>query len=360
MRDAVTSAKAAGPTTDGPTADDRAVGLWLLLCGAMIFAMAVIGAITRLTESGLSIMEWAPLTGVLPPLTQAEWERVFALYRQIPEYREVNRGMSLDEFRSIFWWEWAHRLWGRLIGLVFAAPFLWFLLRRRLRPGLAPHLCAMLALGGLQGLIGWYMVASGFAQRTDVSQYRLVIHLLLACAIYVYILWVAFGLLEPRPPDNPDRRAAALRLALTGLAVLVLITIASGGFVAGLNAGFIYNSFPLMEGRLVPANYRDLSPWHRNLFENPAAVQFNHRLLASLSLAVAAGLWVWARGLTLARPARRAVALVSAMALVQMGLGVATLLLVVPVWLAALHQAGALALLTLAVRARHRLRPEAA
>ncbi len=363
MRDPMTSAGTPGPTA-GDRPDDRAVGLWLLLCGAMIFAMAVIGAITRLTESGLSIMEWAPLTGALPPLTQAEWERVFALYQQIPEYQEVNRGMSLDEFRSIFWWEWAHRLWGRLIGLVFAAPFLWFLLRRRLRPGLAPHLCAMLALGGLQGLIGWYMVASGFAQRTDVSQYRLVVHLLLACAIYVYILWVAFGLLEPRPSESPDRRpdrpTAALRLAVTGLAALVLITIASGGFVAGLDAGFVYNSFPLMEGRLVPANYGDLSPWHRNLFENRAAVQFNHRLLASLSLVVAAGLWVWARGMTLGRPARRAVALVSAMALVQMGLGVATLLLVVPVWLAALHQAGALALLTLAVRARHRLRPEAA
>jgi cytochrome c oxidase assembly protein subunit 15 len=336
---------------------DRAVGLWLLVCAAMVFAMFVIGAITRLTESGLSIMEWAPVSGILPPLSEAEWERVFAIYRQIPEYQEVNRGMTLAEFREIFWWEYIHRLWGRLIGFVFALPFLWFLLRGRLRRGLAPHLVAIFALGALQGLAGWIMVASGFADRTDVSQYRLVIHLLLACAIYLYVLWTAFGLLEPAPPESADPGTAALRRGLGGLVLLVLVTIASGGFVAGLDAGFIYNTFPLMDGRLVPADYGALAPWHLNLFENHAAVQFNHRVLAVLSLAVTAALWLKARPMTLGAPARRAANLTLAMAVVQLALGIAALLLVVPVWLGALHQAGALALITLALWTWHRLRP---
>ena len=339
---------------------DRAVGIWLLACGAMIYAMFVIGAITRLTESGLSIMEWAPISGILPPLSEAEWERVFALHRQIPEYQDINRGMSLAEFREIFWWEYIHRLWGRLIGFVFALPFLWFLLRGRLRKGLAPHLAAIFALGALQGLAGWFMVASGFAEQEDVSQYRLVIHLLLACAIYLYVLRTAMGLLEPAPPDNPDPRTPALRLATGGLVLLVLVTVASGGFVAGLNAGLVYNSFPLMDGRLVPADYGALAPWHLNLFENHAAVQFNHRVLAMATLAATALLWLRARRLALGAAARRAADLTLAMAAVQLCLGIATLLLVVPVWLGALHQAGAVALLTLALWTWHRLRSSAA
>ena len=342
------------------TGHDRAVGIWLLACGAMIYAMFVIGAITRLTESGLSIMEWAPFSGILPPLSEAEWERVFALYRQIPEYQDLNRGMTLAEFREIFWWEYLHRLWGRLIGVVFALPFLWFLLRGRLRKGLAPHLAAIFALGALQGLAGWFMVASGFAEQEDVSQYRLVVHLLLACAIYLYVLRTAMGLLEPAPPDNPDPRTPALRLAMGGLVLLVLVTVASGGFVAGLNAGLVYNSFPLMDGRLVPADYDLLAPWHLNLFENPAAVQFNHRVLAMATLAATALLWLRARRLALGAAARRAADLTLAMAAVQLSLGIATLLLVVPVWLGALHQAGAVALLSLALWTWHRLRSSAA
>jgi cytochrome c oxidase assembly protein subunit 15 len=347
-------------TSDHPSdarRQDRPVALWLLACCAMIFAMAVIGAITRLSESGLSIMEWAPVTGILPPLSTAEWERVFALYRQIPEYQETNAGMSLAEFKTIFWWEYIHRVWGRLIGAVFLIPFLWFLLRRRLRRSLVPHLAAMFALGGLQGLLGWYMVASGFAGRTDVSQYRLVAHLGMAVLIYGYILWVALGLLNPAPAPSSDARAGALRGGLIALAALVALTLASGGFVAGLNAGMTYNTFPLMDGDLVPAGYSDLQPWALNLFENLAAVQFNHRALAVLTLAAALALWVWSRRLALSPRAQSACSLVAAMALVQFGLGVSALLLVVPVWLGALHQAGALALLTLALIAVHRLRP---
>ncbi len=339
-----------------PRRHDRAVACWLLLCCAMIFAMAVIGAITRLTESGLSIMEWAPVRGILPPLSEAEWARLFALYQQTPEYRELNADMTLGAFREIFWWEYVHRLWGRLIGIVFLLPLVWFALRRRLRPGLAPHLWAVFAIGALQGLMGWYMVASGFAARTDVSQYRLVAHLMIACIIYVYTLWLALGLLRRPSPTNPGRNAAALRFALAALAGLVLLTIASGGFVAGLNAGLIYNTFPLMDGALVPDGYTTLQPWALNLFENHAAVQFNHRALAILTLTAAIAAWVWSRRFALPPRARTAMGLLAAMAAAQVGLGISALLLVVPVWLGALHQAGALALLTFAVWALHGLR----
>ena len=336
---------------------DRWTARWLFLCAAMVFAMAVIGAITRLTESGLSIMEWAPVTGILPPLSQAEWERLFGLYQQIPEFQQDNPGMTLPEFKEIFWWEYVHRLWGRLIGLVFALPFLWFLLRGRLAKGLLPHLLALFALGGLQGGMGWFMVASGFADRTDVSQYRLVLHLGLAVAIYIYLLRVALGLRHPRREPSPDKRAIILRRGVWLLLIMILITLLSGGLVAGLNAGLIYNSFPLMDGRLVPADYGTLSPWILNLTENVAAVQFNHRVLALATVLLAAGLWFWGRHLHLAPRVRGLLILLSLFSLVQLGLGIWTLLAVVPVWLGALHQAGALVFLTLALLALFHLRP---
>lgn len=337
--------------------DDRAVGLWLLVCSGMILAMAVIGAITRLTESGLSIMEWAPVMGAIPPLSEVEWQRVFALYREIPEYQQVNAGMSLEEFKTIFWWEYIHRLWGRLIGVVFAIPFLWFLLRGKLKRGLIPHLIAMFLLGGLQGGLGWYMVASGFADRTDVSQYRLTAHLLLAIVIYAYILWVAFRLLAPAPVASPAADLTALRRSTLGLAGLILLTIASGGFVAGLNAGLIYNSFPLMDGDWIPADYVTVSPFFLNFFESIAAVQFNHRALAMLTTAVTLALWLWSRRLELSDEAETAFSLLLAGVAIQVALGISTLLLVVPIWLGALHQAGAIVLLSLALWVLHHLRP---
>lgn len=349
MTASLDSAERGGVTTIGTPR--RAIGLWLLACAAMVLAMAVIGAITRLTESGLSIMEWAPFTGALPPLSEAEWQRVFALYRQIPEYQLENAGMSLAEFKTIFWWEYIHRLWGRLIGLVFALPFFWFLLRRQVPRPLLPHLIGAFLLGGLQGAMGWYMVASGFADRTDVSQYRLVAHLALAVLIYGYLLWLAFCCLAPSLGGGAA--GARLRPWLAALAGLIGVTILSGGFVAGLNAGLTYNTFPLMDGSLVPDGYGDLAPWHLNLFENVAAVQFNHRFLAVLTVLAALVLWLRSRRLLAPGPAAQAMTLCGLMALLQLGLGIATLLLVVPVWLGALHQAGALILLGLTLWAHY-------
>ncbi|MEO3427295.1 COX15/CtaA family protein [Pelagibius sp. CAU 1746] len=323
-----------------------AVGIWLLGCAAMVLAMAVIGAITRLTESGLSIMEWAPLTGALPPLSQAEWERVFALYRQIPEYQQVNAGMSLAEFKTIFWWEYIHRLWGRLIGVVFALPLAWFWWRGRIDRALGKQLLIALALGAAQGGLGWFMVASGFADRTDVSQYRLTAHLALALVIYGYLFWLALGVLWPRPERSHDPAVATLRRALLALIALVALTIASGGFVAGLNAGLSYNTFPLMDGELIPLGYGDLSPWIANLFENIAAVQFNHRLLAVTTVALALALWFWSLSRDIAPAAHGGFAALAILALIQLALGIITLLLVVPVALGALHQAGAILVLT--------------
>ncbi|MFD1380118.1 COX15/CtaA family protein [Fodinicurvata halophila] len=318
----------------GTTAEqgNRPLVGWLLFCAFMVFAMAVIGAITRLTESGLSIMEWAPLTGTLPPLSDAEWQRLFALYKTIPQYQQLNTGMSLAEFKTIFWWEYVHRLWGRTIGLVFALPLAWFWWRGHLAAWLKPHLLILLGLGALQGVMGWYMVASGFAERVSVSQYRLALHLTLAIFIYGYILWLVFRLVWPDAGENSLRGSLFwLRRSLLGLVLLLAVTLVSGAFVAGLNAGLTYNSFPLMDGRLVPDGYGQLSPWILNLFETIAAVQFNHRLLASLTLVGALGLFLWSLHLPLGTPARWAMALLALAAVGQFTLGVVTLLQMVPV-----------------------------
>ncbi len=338
------------------TTASRAIGVWLLVCCAMVLAMAVIGAITRLTESGLSIMEWAPLSGALPPLSQGEWQRLFDLYRQIPEYQEVNAGMSLAGFKTIFWWEYIHRLWGRLIGVVFALPFLWFWWRGHLDRRLTRLLLVALLLGALQGALGWFMVASGFGDRTDVSQYRLVAHLGLALVIYSYLFWLALSQLWPRPERCRDPAAAGLRRGGLVLLALIGVTVVSGGFVAGLNAGLIYNTFPLMDGDLIPAGYGMLSPWFANLFENHAAVQFNHRLLAIVTVVLSLTIWLWSLRLDLSPAVQGGFALLAILALLQMALGIVTLLLVVPIWAAALHQAGAILVLTTVLWCLYHLR----
>src|SRR5262245_30163970 len=321
-------------------AADRAVGLWLLGCCGMIFVMVVIGGITRLTESGLSITEWRPISGIVPPLSAAEWQQEFALYQQIPEFQQLRPDMTLAEFKGIFWWEYAHRLWGRLIGVVFAAGFLVLLLRRQIRRSLTPHLVAMFVLGGLQGALGWFMVESGLSVRTDVSQYRLAAHFLAALAIYSYMLWVALTLVRPAPLDGTGRRLLPHLLVLTGA---LIFTLTFGAFVAGLNGGLVYNSFPLMGGALVPG---DAFPTAWSAFEDPVTAQFIHRWLAMTTVALVLTLWLRRRGL--APAAARPIHALAAMALLQAGLGISTLLLQVPIPLAAAHQAGAVALWTLA------------
>jgi cytochrome c oxidase assembly protein subunit 15 len=314
----------------------------------MICAMVVIGGVTRLTESGLSITEWKPAAGAIPPLSEEAWQEEFAKYQQIPQYRERNAGMTLAEFKTIFWWEFVHRLWGRLIGVVYALPLLWFVLRGQVRGRLAWQLAGIFVLGGLQGALGWYMVQSGLVDRVSVSQYRLTAHLGLALLIYAATLWTALDLLRPTGSATRFSRAAL------AFSALVFVTILAGGFVAGLDAGMSYNTFPLMDGRLVPAGYLDETPWWANLFENVAAVQFNHRVLAMTTLAGALALAF--AGRKAASPARGLAFATGLMALLQVALGISTLLLVVPIPLAAAHQAGAVALLTLALATAHAAR----
>jgi cytochrome c oxidase assembly protein subunit 15 len=341
-------------STPLPPPHDRAIAIWLLCCAAMIFAMVLIGGITRLTESGLSITEWKPVTGALPPLSQADWQAEFDKYRQTPQFSQAHLGlMTLDEFKSIYFWEYVHRLWGRLIGLAYALPLAWFAWKRMIGRALLPRLVGIFALGALQGFVGWFMVKSGLADRVSVSQYRLVLHLGLAIVIYAATLWVAFGLLAPVAPEGGGAR---LRRAASAVMALVFVTLLSGGFVAGLDAGLTYNTFPLMDGRLVPEGYTQLQPFWLNWFENVAAVQFDHRLLAVTTFCAAVGLWAWGMRLALAPAQRTALHLLLAAACLQVALGISTLLLVVPIPLAAAHQAGAVLLFTGALLLRHTLR----
>ncbi len=319
---------------------------WLFAMCGMILVMVALGGATRLTGSGLSIMEWAPLRGTLPPLSDAEWNRLYEMYRKIPQYELVNKGFGLAGFKEIFWLEWLHRLWGRLIGLAFVVPLavLWW--RGAVPRALLPRLLGLFALGGLQGAVGWFMVASGFmAEATAVSPYRLVVHLGLALVLYAVVLWTALGLLARAPVAGP-------RHLVRANAVAVAFAILAGGFVAGLKAGLDYNTFPLMAGSLVPEGYAQLSPWPRNLVENIAAVQFNHRLLATLTL-VLAGASLVAGWRSAARPALLALA---ATVGVQYALGIATLVHVVPVGLGTAHQTMAVLVLTASLVALHRLR----
>ncbi|WP_144185939.1 COX15/CtaA family protein [Elioraea rosea] len=338
---------------DRDRAGDGAVAAWLMIVAAMIVVMIALGGATRLTGSGLSIMEWRPLTGWLPPLSEAEWNRLFALYRTIPQYLEVNRGMDLAGFKEIFWLEYLHRLWGKLIGVAFAGGAILLALTGRLRRSLWPRIGLLFGLGALQGLLGWFMVASGFfPHRTAVSPYRLTMHLGLAFVIFAAVLWTALDLLRPARRGEPPPRA--LKVAVHAAGGFAVLTMLAGGFVAGTRAGFTFNTFPLMDGRLFPAGYADLSPFVLNFFENLAAVQFNHRLLATLALvaAVLAG----ALALRAGSPWRLPVLGLSGAIVLQYVLGIATLLAVVPVSLGTLHQTMAVLVLGAFVIAAHRVR----
>jgi heme a synthase len=331
----------------------RAIRLWLYAVAALVFAMVLIGGATRLTESGLSITEWQPVTGVLPPTNNAQWLNEFQKYQAIPQYSQLNAGMSLADFKTIYWWEWVHRLIGRIIGLAFFVPFVWFLWRGWIPPRHRTGLWIILALGALQGAIGWWMVASGLADRAEVSQYRLATHLVLACVIYVALVWTGVRWQDERTLSIARTRKIHPRvwLGAVGILGLLLVQLYLGALVAGLRAGHAYNTWPLIDGSLVPQASRLLFkvPLWRNFFENPLTVQFDHRmlgyaigLLALLQLASAAKL-------TKNGPVLTTAALLAAAVMLQVALGIWTLLSVAALPLALLHQATAMITLTLAV-----------
>jgi heme a synthase len=330
-----------------------AVRRWLIVVAALIAVMVLVGGATRLTESGLSIVEWKPVTGTLPPLNEAQWVQAFEGYKAIPQYRELNAGMSLSEFKTIFWWEWSHRLLGRVIGAVYLLPFLYFLWRGAFSAELKKRLWLIFALGALQGAVGWWMVASGLTQRTEVSQYRLATHLVLALIIFASIVWTLRRMTARPQPVVP------MRLKVTGVVLLALtfVQLYFGALVAGLRAGRVYNTWPEIDGAFIPSAARLFfeEPWWRNLFDNTLTVQFEHRMTAYALLALAVihaidsvrsragaavigGAWSLAAAITL-----------------QAGLGILTLLHQVPIDLALAHQAVAIVVLTLAVLHTERL-----
>lgn len=322
-------------------AHGRAIGRWLLLCCAVLLALVMLGGATRLTESGLSIVDWKPVTGVLPPLGDAAWQAEFQRYQDSPQYAKVNHGMDLAEFKLIFWYEYAHRLLARLLGLVFALPLLWFWLRGMIPQRLRWPLVGILFLGAAQGYMGWFMVKSGLVDIPRVSHYRLAAHLSLALMIYASMFWLMLRTLWPR-------RAAGKSLGkLFGFLLgLVAVTIVFGAFVAGLRAGLMYNTFPLMNGHLMPPGMGAFQPLWLNALENPVTVQFIHRCLALTTFAVVAGLWLSWRRAELVPAQRLALNALAAMTLLQVSLGIATLLYHVPVALGTLHQGGAVLLLS--------------
>jgi cytochrome c oxidase assembly protein subunit 15 len=331
----------------------RAVRWWLVSVAVLIAVMVLVGGATRLTESGLSIVEWKPVTGTLPPLNEAQWTQAFEGYKTIPQYRELNAGMTLSEFKTIFWWEWSHRLLGRVIGAVYLLPFLYFLWRGALRGELRRRLWLIFALGALQGAVGWWMVASGLSQRTEVSQYRLATHLVLALVIFASIVWTLRRMTERPQP------VVAARLKITGVALLALtfVQLYFGALVAGLRAGRLYNTWPEIDGAFIPSAARLWfeEPWWRNLFDNTLTVQFEHRMTAYALLALAV---VHAVDATISRAGTAVVGgawwLVAAITL-QAVLGILTLLHQVPIDLALAHQAVAIVVLTLVVLQTDRL-----
>lgn len=340
----------------GPDAarDVAHVRIWLWLVAALVFVMVSLGGATRLTGSGLSITEWRPIMGILPPLSQADWLDAFAKYQQIPQYEHVNRGMSLEAFKLIFWWEWTHRFLGRLVGAAFLLPFLYFLAARRIPRGHTARLAGIFALGALQGAIGWYMVSSGLADRIDVSQYRLALHLGLAILIFGALVWIALSLDAPSVPASGAWSGQAV--AAGGIVLLVFLQILLGALVAGLKAGSGYNTWPLMDGQLVPSGLGAVEPWYLNLFENALAVQFNHRIVAyALVLATIGQAWTLARRAGEPR-IRTAAMLLAGGVLAQAALGIWTLLAQVPLALGLAHQAGAAVVFGLAVWHLHVLR----
>jgi len=326
----------------------KAVGIWLLAVALVILAMVLVGGLTRLTGSGLSIMEWNPIMGALPPLNDAQWDHVFKIYQQITQYKVEHQGMSLDAFKGIFWWEWSHRLLGRLLGFVFLVPFVWFAAVGAIKRSDWPRMLVLFLLGGLQGFIGWWMVSSGFEDRVSVAPYRLAIHLGAAILLLGAMIWIALDYLR----GKGGRRTPGYALWFIALVYLQMLL---GALVAGLHAGLVYNTWPDMNGKVIPEDAFALSPFWRNLFENPALAQFDHRMVAYAVAALV--VLVYARAIKLGKglpknSGKAATVLVA----IQIFLGVATLLLQAPQWLAAVHQLTAALLFSAAVWHAHELK----
>ena len=330
-------------------AEDKArpVRVWLYLLAALVFLMVLVGGATRLTDSGLSITEWKPVTGIIPPLTDEDWIGEFANYQQIPEYEQINRGMTLAEFKRIYWWEWVHRFLGRMIGFAFLIPFLWFWRKRSLPAGLGRKLGAIFALGAFQGGVGWWMVKSGLVNRVDVSQYRLAIHLTIACLIFVAIVWLARSLTTERPEPAPYTS----RWFANGLIVLVLGQIFLGGLVSGTDAGLTHNTWPLIDGHFIPPleNLFAVKPAWKNFFENVVTVQFDHRMIGYLVVAAAFLHSLMEHRRNSTSQASLRANLFAFVAFLQASLGVTVLVTAVPIGMALVHQAVAMILLTVAV-----------
>ncbi|MEO0618405.1 MAG: COX15/CtaA family protein [Pseudomonadota bacterium] len=325
------------------------VRAWLCCVAALVASMVLVGGATRLTDSGLSITEWLPIMGVIPPLNAEDWQIAFDKYRQIPEYLQVNAGMSLDDFKFIYWWEWAHRFLGRVVGIVFLLPFLWFLARGAIPKRLVWPLWGLFALGGVQGFLGWYMVQSGLTERVDVSQYRLAAHLGLAIVIYCVTVWIVLRYRGRKAhTDRWHTLPTGLAWSAVGLSAGIFLQIISGAFVAGMRAGLAHNTWPLMDGQFIPDGLFIMSPAWANLFENAMTVQFNHRMLAYVLTA-----WALLHAVQILRQpslaARRSAIALAGVTLAQVALGIATLLAMVPVWMGVMHQAGALVVLTVAL-----------
>ncbi|KAH7674282.1 cytochrome c oxidase assembly protein subunit 15 protein [Dioscorea alata] len=349
---------------NGGARAQKMVGIWLFGCSAWVFSLVVLGGVTRLTRSGLSMTDWK-FTGSLPPLSEDQWLCEFEKYQQSPEYKRVNRGMSIEDFKFIYWMEYAHRMWGRALGVLFAAPFTYFLAKGFITRPLGLRLSILFALGAGQGLIGWWMVKSGLEEpeseyvQPRVSPYRLATHLTSAFAIYCGMLWTALSVVMPEPPTGSMswvQGAAKIRKLAHPLSMLVGLTAVSGAFVAGNDAGHAYNTFPKMGDTWIPKDIFNMEPFIRNFFENTSTVQLNHRILATTTLVAVGCFWLASKRIDIHPAVRSLVGSVLGMSTLQVTLGISTLLSYVPVSLASAHQAGALTLLTLVILLMHTVR----
>ncbi|MFT5450781.1 MAG: cytochrome c oxidase assembly protein subunit 15 [Enterobacterales bacterium] len=337
---------------------DRQVATWLIFVAAVIFFMIILGGATRLTHSGLSMVDWKPIMGVIPPLTETDWTQTFERYKEFPEYQKKNAGMSLDSFKTIFYFEYFHRILGRLIGLFFLLPFLYFWMKGAIRRKMLPQMIALFILGGMQGVLGWYMVKSGLVNEPNVSQYRLSAHLIAAVLLFSYLLWVGFGLLKKTTDELANdirKRFYNYSKAVTGVIIFMIF---SGGLVAGTKAGYAYNTFPLMAGKLIPDGMYSLQPFWLNWFENITAIQFNHRLIAYSLFIIVPLFAIKLIKNNISSCCTNAAKLFIGMLLVQIALGISTLIFHMPVSVAVSHQGGAIILLSIAIFITRELKTE--